>query len=135
MKKYTDLIKYHTLLERFRYLKIGGKVGEDTFGSRRWINQNFYKSREWKIFRNHIILRDCGLELGLRDMTINGPIYIHHINPITENDIIEHSDALFDEENVISCSFLMHQAIHYANENAIQDEWYPREPNDTIPWK
>lgn len=128
-------MKYHTLLERFRYLKIGGKVGEDTFGSRRWLNQNFYKSREWKIFRNHIILRDCGLELGLRDMAINGPIYIHHINPITENDIIEHSDALFDEENVISCSFLMHQAIHYANENAIQDEWYPREPNDTIPWK
>lgn len=128
-------MKYHTLLERFRYLKIGGKVGEDTFGSRRWLNQNFYKSREWKIFRNHIILRDCGLELGLRDMAINGPIYIHHINPITENDIIEHSDALFDEENVISCSFLMHQAIHYANENTIQDEWYPREPNDTIPWK
>lgn len=128
-------MKYHTLLERFRYLKIGGKVGEDTFGSRRWLNQNFYKSREWKIFRNHIILRDCGLELGLRDMAINGPIYIHHINPITENDIIEHPDALFDEENVISCSFLMHQAIHYANENAIQDEWYPREPNDTIPWK
>lgn len=135
MKTYTELQNYNTLGERFRYLKIGGKVGEDTFGSRRWVNQNFYKSKEWKIFRNHIIIRDCGLELGLSDTIINGPIYIHHINPITENDIIKHSDMLFDEENVISCSFLMHQAIHYGNENAIQDDWCPREPNDTIPWK
>lgn len=135
MKTYTELQNYNTLIERFRYLKLGGKVGEDTFGSRRWLNQQFYTSKEWKDFRNRIIIRDNGCELGLDEWPIFGSIYIHHIQPITENDLLYKTDFLLNEDNVICCSFILHQAIHYGDETLLPSDWQPRKPNDTIPWR
>lgn len=135
MKTYTELIKFVTLKDRFRYLQIGGKVGEDTFGGRRILNQKFYTSLEWKQFRRKIITRDNGLELGLEGFPIAGKIYIHHIVPLSDYDLINRTELLLDENNVISCSFDMHQAIHYGNESIIPEEWSPRTPNDTIPWR
>ena len=135
MKTYSELIKFSTLKERFKYLQIGGKVGEDTFGGRRMLNQNFYKSVEWKQFRRRIIARDNGLELGMDGWEIHGSIYIHHIVPLTEYDLLNRTNLLMDEDNVISCSFTMHQAIHYGDESVIPEDWKPRAPNDTIPWR
>jgi len=135
MKTYSELIKINSLIDRYKYLKLNGKIGMHTFGGKRWLNQDFYRSSEWKQFRKNIIIRDNGCELGLSDWRISGPIYIHHINPITEKDIIHNTDNLLDENNVISCSFDMHQAIHFGDESLLFFEWVPRSPNDTIPWR
>lgn len=135
MRTYLELISLPTLKERFNYLKIGGEIGFQTFGGRRLLNQRFYSSREWKDFRHKIILRDNGNELGLNDYPINGSIYIHHIQPITETDLLERTSAILDENNVISCSFLMHNAIHFGDEKLLPFETLDRKPNDTIPWR
>lgn len=134
-KSYSELIKFDSLRDRFLYLKLGGSVGFETFGGKRYLNQQFYKSEEYRKFRLRIIERDDGFELGCKDSPIKGKIYIHHINPISEQDILGHSPLLLDEENAISCSFLMHNAIHYGDERLIPEPWEPRTPNDTIPWR
>ena len=138
IRTYTELLTIPTFIERFRYLKLGGKVGEETFGSDRYFNQAFYRSDEWRRIRNRIIARDFGCDLADRDHPF-GPgekVYIHHMNPIMLKDIITHSDFLLEEEYLIATTFNTHQAIHYADETLlIPDIPITRRPNDTCPWR
>lgn len=133
---YSELSRLKTLDERFKYLQIGGLVGADTFGGHRVLNQDFYRSPEWKRLRREIILRDNGYELGLEPYEIKGAIYIHHINPITVDDLLSRSADVFDPENLISVSFAMHQAIHYGDGKLLDIyKNVGRSPNDMCPWK
>ena len=135
-KTYSELIQIPSYIERYRYLKLGGKAGEITFGNERYLNQILYKSPEWKRFRRGIILRDCGCDMGVPGYEIQGVILIHHINPITVEDIYERNSCVFDEENVISVSKITHNAIHYGDEELLSiDEIVERKPNDTTPWR
>ena len=132
---YSELMSLPTFIERFRYLKLDGSVGMDTFGHDRWLNQVLYRSAEWKRFRNKIIIRDNGCDLGCEDREIFGKILIHHINPLTIEDVINRDPKIFDEENVISTQLLTHNAIHYGDESILYQEPITRQPNDTCPWK
>ena len=133
---YSELISLPTFKERFGYLKLSGNVGKATFGYDRYLNQNFYKSAEWKRLRNEIIVRDNGCEFGLEDYPIRGRIFIHHMNPIVDEDIIDSSEFLMNPEFLICVSRDTHNAIHYGNEDLIRiKEYIERRPNDTCPWK
>lgn len=132
---YSELITLPTFIERFRYLKLDGSVGMDTFGHDRWLNQVLYRSSEWKRFRNGIIVRDNGCDLGDEDRPIFGKILIHHINPLTIEDVLNRSPKIFDEENVICTQLITHNAIHYGDESILYQEPITRKPNDTCPWK
>lgn len=135
IKTYSELITLPTFIERFRYLKIGGRVGKDTFGHDRYLNQILYSSPEWKRFRRDIIIRDNGCDLGLEGFEINGKILVHHIEPITVEDVLRRDLKIFDPENVISTRHLTHNAIHYADESILFVEPIERTPNDTCPWR
>lgn len=136
IRTYSELMKLPTYEERLQYLMLNGRVGEDTFGSRRYLNQVFYRSYEWQKFRKEIILRDEGCDLGLEGYEILGKIYIHHINPIYIKDIEEKDlDILLNPENAISVSFDTHQRIHYENMSVVNNLPIERSPNDTCPWK
>lgn len=135
IKTYSELMSLPTFEERYRYLRIGGKVGEDTFGFDRYLNQIFYKSDEWKSVRNEIIVRDCGCDLGMSDREIYGRIYIHHMNPITKEDILSRSEYLLDPEYLICTSKTTHDAIHYGDESLLITAPIERRKNDTCPWK
>ena len=135
-KSYSELILLPTFSERYEYLRIKQAIGEATFGDYRYLNQNFYRSQEWKSFRSMIILRDNGCDLAHPDFSINGQAaYIHHINPITIDDILEHRSCLLDPENAITTTFLTHQAIHYGNDSMLSIVPVERKPNDTCPWR
>ena len=135
-KTYSELINIPTYIERYRYLRLGGKAGEITFGNERYLNQVLYRSPEWKQFRRDIIIRDNGYDLGVEGYTIFGKIIVHHIIPITIDDVYERSRMVFDEENVICVSARTHNAIHYGDERLLLiDELVERKPNDTIPWR
>ena len=134
-KSYSELIKLPTFEERFRYLKLSGHVGRSTFNEDRWVNQEFYHSYEWKKFRRHIIIRDNGCDLGIEGREIFDRILIHHINPITLDDLINRRSVVLDPDNVISTAFLTHQAIHYSDESILTLDPVVRRPNDTCPWK
>ncbi len=133
-KSYKELIELNTFEERLNYLYIGDKVGRETFGSARRLNQLFYKSQEWRRKRNEIIARDNGCDLGIEgcDLTARN-ILIHHINPITEDDIVNRNPCLFDNNNLISVSIDTHNFIHYGTSS--KDEYVERAPNDTCPWR
>ena len=135
IKTYSELITLPTFEERFRYLKLDGTVGKSTFGFDRYLNQQFYTSKEWKRLRNEIILRDNGLDLGMEDHEIGGKIYIHHMNPILANDIVERSRYLLDPEFLICVAHNTHNAIHYGDEGLLPKALIERRPNDTCPWK
>ena len=136
IRTYSELIKLPTYEERLQYLMLNGRVGEDTFGSRRYLNQVFYRSYEWQKFRKEIILRDKGCDLGLEGYEILGKIYIHHINPIYIKDIEEKDlDILLNPEKAISASFDTDQRIHYENMSGVNNRPIERSPNDTCPWK
>lgn len=135
-KSYSELIRFHTFEERFRYLQLRGTVGADTFGFARYLNQKLYHSYEWRKFKREIIVRDCGCDLGIKDRVISDNIYVHHINPIDEEDIIQlNMEALLNPENAICTSLTTHNAIHYGDENLLIKEPVERHPNDTCPWK
>lgn len=138
IRTYTELLTIPTFIERYRYLRLGGRVGEETFGSDRYFNQAFYRSDEWRRIRNRIITRDLGCDLADRDHPFapGEKVYIHHMNPIMLKDIVSHSDYLLEEEYLIATSFNTHQAIHYADESLlIPDSPTIRRPNDTCPWR
>ena len=138
IRTYTELIQIPTFVERYRYLKLGGKVGEETFGWERYLNQNFYTSREWREFRRSIILRDHGCDLADLDHEFapGELVFIHHMNPIDTKDIVNHTEFLMNPEYVISTRKKTHDAIHYGDESLIFDyELIKRRPNDTCPWK
>lgn len=134
-KSYSELTRLPTFLERYRYLKIGGRIGEDTFGYDRYLNQTLYRSAEWKRFRREIIVRDEGSDLGCDGYEIVGNILVHHINPIRLEDVLNRDPKIFDPENVICVSHNTHNAIHYGDENLLITEPVIRKPNDTCPWK
>lgn len=124
-----------TFEERFRYLKLDGKVGETTFGLDRYLNQMFYKSDEWKAVRDKIIIRDSGCDLGIEGREINGRVLIHHMNPISKEDILNKSDFLLNPEYLICTIKSTHDAIHYGDENLLIKDPIVRTKNDTCPWK
>lgn len=136
IRTYSELITLPTFEERYRYLKLGGKVGEETFGFDRYLNQVFYSSPEWKTFRRDIIVRDMGCDLGIEDRVIGGNIFIHHINAIALADIHRRNlEVLLNPENVICTSFNTHNAIHYGDESLLTLAPIVRRPNDTCPWR
>lgn len=136
IKTYEELAKFTSFIDRFKYLKLGGKVGEDTFGYSRYLNQVFYiNSSDWKRIRNEVIIRDLGCDLGIEGLDIRGPIFVHHINPITKKDIYQRSDKLLDLNNLICCSFRTHNAIHYGDLSLLEELFVERSPNDTCPWR
>lgn len=135
IKSFRELTKLRTFEERYEYLKLGGKVGEITFGYDRYVNQLLYRSKEWRKVRNEIIIRDDGCDLGVDGYEIKSGIIIHHINPLSLQDIEECRACVFDPENLICVSHSTHQAIHYSNDNLIPHRLVERRPNDTCPWK
>ena len=126
---------FQTFKERYKYLRLRGFVGEETFGYDRYLNQVFYKSKEWMDIRNYVIIRDNGCDLGIPGHEIHGRILIHHMNPITKEDILNRSEFLLDPEYLISTIKLTHDAIHYGDENLLMDEPIVRTKNDTCPWR
>lgn len=136
IRTYSELCKLKTFKERFEYLKIGGIVGEETFGFDRYLNQMFYNSDEWKRVRNYVITRDNGCDLGIPDREIiDSIILVHHMNPITKEDIINRSEFLLDPEYLICTIKNTHDAIHYGDESLLYQDPIVRSANDTCPWK
>lgn len=146
MKSYTELCTLPTYEERLEYLQLHGEVGKDTFGFDRWLNQDFYQSREWRQFRDKIIARDMGCDLGCKDHPITDwvlrdgrpvkpKISIHHMNPITKEDVLQHSEKLLDPENAICVSAVTHKAIHYGTGKGPKLPDGDRKPGDTCPWR
>lgn len=135
IKTYSELVRLPTFLERYRYLKIGGQVGDETFGYDRYLNQILYRSPEWKRFRRDIIIRDNGCDLACDGYEIIGKVLIHHIDPITVRDIELRDPKIFDPENVVSVTLNTHNAIHYGDDSLLITEPLVRTPNDTCPWK
>lgn len=134
-KRYSELITIPTYEERFKYLQLKGAVGNDTFGYDRYLNQILYNSPEWKRLRNQIIIRDNGRDLGCEGYEIYGRILIHHMNPITVEDIVSRDPIVFDPENLICVSHNTHNAIHYGDENLLIMSPVERTKNDTCPWR
>lgn len=135
IRTYSELMKLSTFKERYEYLKIGGRVGEETFGFDRYINQMLYKKPEWISIRNQVIARDMGCDLGLKDHEIVGKVIVHHMNPITVEDILYRLDYVLDPEYLISSSMMTHNAIHYGDESLLPQEPIERTKNDTCPWR
>ena len=132
---YSDLIKLPTFEERFNYLKLDGRVGEETFGFDRYLNQMFYRSEEWKRIRDIVIVRDCGCDLGMVDREIHGRMLIHHMNPISKDDILKRTDILLNPEYLITTVKNTHDAIHYGDINLVVQAPIERTKYDTCPWK
>lgn len=135
-KSYEELMTYDSFQSRIRYLMIDASVGDFTFGGHRQLNQMLYKMKDWKHIRRDIIIRDQGFDLGHPDHPIEGDIYVHHINPITIEDILERRSCVWDPDNLISTSFNTHNLIHYGNEEGVRrTEVIERTKNDTCPWR
>lgn len=136
IRTYSEMIALPTFKDRYKYLKLSGSVGAETFGFDRWLNQVFYNSRTWRDVRNKVILRDDGCDLGIYDRPILGRVYIHHMNPITAQDINDRNPDIFNPEYLICVSHETHNAIHYGDESQIlENNFVERKPNDTCPWK
>ena len=135
IRTYSDLSKLETFEDRFNYLRLNGFVGKETFGFDRYLNQVFYKSAKWRSVRDFVIVRDNGCDLGIEGREIYGKIIIHHMNPITIQDIEQESDFLLDPEFLISTVHETHNAIHYGDENLLIRTPIERKPNDTCPWR
>ncbi len=137
IRTYSELMKLSTFEERYEYLRLGGKVGEDTFGFDRDLNQLFYTSPEWRALRNDIITRDGGCDLGIRDREIGEgvKILIHHMNPITREDILNRSEYLLNPEYLICTIKNTHDAIHYGDSELLYQDPIVRSKNDTCPWR
>ena len=136
IRTYSEMIALPTFEERFRYLQLKGSVGKETFGFDRFINQYLYqRSKQWKEIRDYVITRDNGCDLGVEDRLIGGRIMVHHMNPLTIDDIMRESDFVFDPEYLISTSHNTHNAIHYGDESLLITVPISRSKNDTCPWK
>lgn len=135
IRTYSDLSRLISFEERFQYLRLGGSVGMDTFGFDRYLNQVFYRSQRWKKVRDHVIIRDNGCDLGVEGYEIHGRIIIHHMNPITLEDIERESEYLLDPEFLICTVHNTHNAIHYGDANLLPKAPIIRTRNDTCPWR
>ena len=135
IKTYSELLTFPTFEERYEYLRLKGRVGEETFGFNRYLNQIFYKSKEWRSVRDYVIARDNGCDLGMEGYEIFGQILIHHMNPITKEDILERKDVLLNPEYLITTVKNTHDAIHYGDESLLVTAPIERRKNDTCPWR
>ena len=135
IRTYSELILLPTFEERFKYLQLNGRVGDNTFGFDRYINQNFYRSAEWKRIRDLVIMRDNGCDLALEGYEIYGRILIHHMNPITVKDVELSTEYLMNPEYLICVTHNTHNAIHYGDEKLLTKGPVVRTKNDTCPWK
>lgn len=135
IRTYSELILLSTFEERYEYLRLGGRVGEETFGFDRYLNQMFYKTPEWLAVRNKIIVRDNGCDLAMPDREIRGKIMIHHMNPITVEDIVNRSEFLLNPEYLICTIKNTHDAIHYGDSELLYKDPIVRTKNDTCPWR
>jgi hypothetical protein len=133
-RSYSELRRLDTFEDRFHYLSLRGQVGEATFGYDRWVNQQFYRSREWRQLRHAIIVRDNGCDLGLRDHPLHERILVHHMNPLSVDDLMHDAEAALDPEFLISVSHRTHNAIHYGDESLLRKPFVPRRPGDTRLW-
>lgn len=134
IKTYSDLRQLETFEERYRYLKLGGSLGTETFGFDRWVNQRFYKSLQWKTIRNNVIVRDNGCDLGILGYEIYSGLVVHHMNPITPDDLIQGEDWILDPNFLITTSLQTHNAIHYGDESLLPRGPIVREAGDTTLW-
>lgn len=136
IRTYSDLIKLSTFIERYEYLKLGGSVGRDTFGFDRYLNQVFYqRNPRWRKSRDYVIIRDNGCDLGMEGREIYGKIIVHHMNPVTLEDLEKDSPILYDPEFLICTIHTTHNAIHYGDSNLLIMEPTVRTQNDTCPWR
>lgn len=133
-RSYHELRRFETFMERFDYLVLRGVVGESTFGFDRWLNQRFYDSHEWQRARQRVIARDMGCDLGVEGYEIHNSLLIHHINPLSPDDIINGSDLLIDPENLITTTHRTHNAIHYGDKSLLPSPVVVRRPGDTTLW-
>lgn len=133
-RTYLELREYYTFEERFRYLSLQGQVGRSTFGFDRYINQGFYKSREWRQLRHHIIARDNACDLGVEGYEIHSRLLVHHMNPIAAEDIAHGEDILFNPNYLITTTHRTHNAIHYGDERQLAKPYVPRSRGDTRLW-
>ena len=135
IRTYSELITIPTFKERFEYLRLDGTVGKETFGFDRYLNQVFYRSPEWKSIRDQVIVRDNGCDLGIEGHEIYGRIIIHHMNPLTMEDVLDRNPSIFNPEFLITTIHNTHNAIHYGDENLLITAPIERSKNDTCPWK
>lgn len=136
LRTYSELITLPTFEQRFRYLQLSGRVGADTFGFDRYLNQRLYqRNSKWKNARELVIIRDNGCDLGIEDRMIVDKVLVHHMNPVTIDDILQEKEWIFDPEFLICTSHITHNAIHYGDENLLIKAPKERKPNDTCPWK
>lgn len=134
LRTYSELIELHTIEERFRYLALHGEVGDPTFGFDRYVNQQFYRSRQWRQIRDHVIVRDLGADLGVEDFRIHQNLLIHHMNPMRVEDIAEGDPDILDPEFLITTTIRTHNAIHYGNERLLPKPFVERSRGDTKLW-
>lgn len=134
-RSYSELRQLSTFKERYDYLKLNGRVGAETFGYNRYVNQRFYRSTEWKHIRDQIIIRDNGCDLGVEGYDLHSRIYIHHLNPMTVDDIDQGHQMILDPDNLICVSFDTHQAIHFGDESLLPQLPIERISGDTCPWR
>lgn len=135
IRTYSELITLPTFEDRYKYLRLRRKVGEETFGFERYLNQSFYKSDAWLSVRDKVIIRDLGCDLGIEGREIHGRIIVHHMNPITKVDIMDQTELLLDPEYLICTTKNTHDAIHFSDENLLVKDPIVRTKNDTCPWK
>lgn len=135
IKSYSEMIKLKTFDERLNYLKLNGVVSDLTFGGSRYLNQVLYRSEEWKRFRRNVIIRDHGCDLADENRPINTMILIHHLNPLTIEDVRKRSGKIFDMNNVVCTTKTTHNAIHYGTDISSLYDYKERKPNDTILWR
>ena len=135
IRRYSEMIRFDSFLDRYNYLQLRGKVGLDTFGLDRYLNQTLYRSSRWRRTRDKVILRDNGCDLGYEGFDIYDKIIVHHMNPLSIEDIEDDVDEIYDPEFLICCSFNTHNAIHYGDERLLPQLPIERSPGDTCPWK
>ena len=134
IRSYSGLRRHETMLSRFLYLRLNGYVGDKTFGYDRWINQQFYMSAQWRRVRSVVILRDLGCDLGIDGFQIHRGLYIHHMNPLTRDQIVDGDESILDPEFLITVSHSTHNAIHYGDESQLPSVHIPRTAGDTRLW-
>lgn len=134
IRSYSELSRFTTFDDRFDYLMLGGSVGQSTFGFDRWINQQFYTSREWKHVRNDVIVRDNGCDLGVRGHEIQGNVLVHHVNPMDSDDLIHGEEWILNPEFLVTTTHSTHNAIHYGDRSLLPRPLVERQPGDTKLW-
>jgi len=135
MRTYSELVRIPTFEERFNYLKLDGRIAEETFGFDRWVNQRFYHSSEWKRIRDQVIVRDLGRDLASEGYEIGGKIIIHHLNPLVLKDLVELVPEIYNPDYLVCTSHQTHNAIHYGDRKLLPPTVFQRSRNDTCPWK